>query len=88
MSVVTFPLCAKIKAFPHFTKRIDKNREKDDGCSRRYLQLIGQQKTTDTSDIGKKDGQENDSLETSRKKIRCQLGDGKQGHGQYNTNHP
>ena len=24
-----FPLCAKIDAFPHFAKRIDKNREKD-----------------------------------------------------------
>ena len=26
-----FPLCAKIDAFPHFAKRVDKNREKDNG---------------------------------------------------------
>jgi hypothetical protein len=26
-----FPSFAKIKAFPHFAKRIDKNREKDNG---------------------------------------------------------
>ena len=40
---------AKINAFSHFAKRIDQNREKDDGSPRRNLHLIGQEQASQAS---------------------------------------
>ena len=70
---------AKIKAFSHFAKRIDKNREKDDGRSRWNLQLIGQKQASQASQIADSDGQPDDALETMRKKVGGHLWKSKQG---------
>ena len=51
-----FPLCAKIDAFPHFAKRIDKNREKDNGSPRRNLHLIREEQPSETPHITDDDG--------------------------------
>ena len=47
---------AKIDGFSHFAKRIDKNREKDNGGTRRNLHLIGEEQTSETSYITDGDG--------------------------------
>ena len=79
---------AKIDGFSHFAKRIDKNREKDDGCTRWNLQLVGQKQPPQTSQIADADGQPDDAFETMGEKVGGHLRKGEQGEHQHDAYHP
>jgi len=79
---------AKIDGFSHFAKRIDKNRKKDDGGTRWNLHLIGQEQSSQASQVADADGQPDDALETVREEVGGHLRKSEQGNDKYDAYHP
>lgn len=61
--------------------------DEDDGGSRRYLELVGQEQSAQTTQVPDTDGQPDDSLEAVGEQVGGHLREGKQGDGQHDAYH-
>lgn len=70
-----------------FGQRVEEDGDEDDGSPRRYLELVGQDEASQTTQVTDTDRQPDDSLEAVGEQVGGHLRKGEQGNGQHNTYH-
>ena len=55
-----------VQALPSLAYGVDEDREENDGCTRRYVQVERQQQTAQTTEVADTDGQTDDALKALR----------------------
>ena len=76
-----------VQALPSLAYGVDEDREENDGCTRRYVQVERQQQTAQTTEVADTDGQTDDALKALREQVGCHLGNGKQRDDQHDAHH-
>ena len=70
-----------------FRYRVAEDGDEDDGGSRRYLELVGQDEASQTAQVTDADGQPDDFLEAVGEQVGGHLRKGEQGDGQHDAYH-